>query len=73
MTQIDKLNLRSFAIANHIGNRDKTWNGGDENGQNLREFDYTANSLNQYSQRTVPAIFDVLGVATATSTVIKGS
>jgi len=56
-----------------IGNRDNAWNGGDENGQNLREFDYTSNSLNQYSQRTVPATFDVLGVATATSTVTVNS
>jgi len=43
------------------------------NGQNLREFDHTVNSLNQYSQWTVPATFDVLGVARVTSTVTVNS
>ncbi|MDB6094340.1 MAG: hypothetical protein JWM32_1902, partial [Verrucomicrobia bacterium] len=35
---------------------------------------YTANSLNQYSQRTVPGIFDVAGAAATSATVtVNGS
>ena len=48
-----------------IGNRTNTKAGGDAGGANLRSATYTANYLNQYSQRTVPGSFDVLGLATA--------
>jgi len=47
--------------------------GGDENGWNLRESLYTANLLNQYSQRTVPGYVDILGVAFATNLVYVNS
>src|SRR5512141_2107777 len=35
-----------------IGNRTSTRAGGDQNGWNLRQADYTPNDLNQYSSRT---------------------
>jgi RHS repeat-associated protein len=53
----------------NIGNRVWTTAGGDNSGANLRSATYTANSLNQYSSRTVPGAFDVVGVATATASV----
>ena len=57
-----------------IGNRAATQTGGDSEGAGLRASTYTANLLNQYSQRTVPASFDVLGVANAAQTVnVNGS
>ena len=46
-----------------IGNRTGSKAGGDENGGNLRPATYTPNNLNQYTSRTVPGAFDVLGVA----------
>jgi RHS repeat-associated protein len=52
-----------------IGNRKTTAAGGDAGGQNLRSATYTANYLNQYSSRTVPAYLDVLGLANPTATV----
>lgn len=52
-----------------IGNRQSTLAGGDQTGGNQRSASYTADRLNRYSSRTVPATFDVLGLATATSTV----
>jgi RNA polymerase sigma-70 factor (ECF subfamily) len=52
-----------------IGNRTKTLAGGDQNGLNQRSSTYTPNSLNQYTQRTVPGNVDVLGVSFATNTV----
>ncbi|MGA4643322.1 RHS repeat-associated core domain-containing protein [Limisphaera sp. 4302-co] len=53
----------------HIGNRTKTGTGGDENGWNLRTATYTANLLNQYTNRTVPGYIDIIGVALATKPV----
>jgi RHS repeat-associated protein len=52
-----------------IGNRQSTLAGGDQTGGNQRSSSYTADRLNRYSSRTVPATFDVLGLATATSAV----
>jgi YD repeat-containing protein len=52
-----------------IGNRKVARRGGDENGWNLRQSLYTANLLNQYSQRTVPGYVDILGIALATKPV----
>jgi len=51
-----------------IGNRNTAKSGGNLIGQ-LRQSVYTANSLNQYSQRTVPGAVDITGTATSTSTV----
>jgi RHS repeat-associated protein len=53
----------------NIGNRQASKNGGDASGNNLRTSNYTANSLNQYSQRTVPGAVDVLGTSDAAATV----
>jgi RHS repeat-associated protein len=52
-----------------IGNRHTAAAGGDQWGANLRYQNYSANSLNQYSQRTVPPYVDVQGSATNTATV----
>ena len=52
-----------------IGNRTATLAGGDQNGANLRSASYGANSLNQYTNRTVPGAVDVMGVAFATNAV----
>ena len=52
-----------------IGNRTKTRQGGDNYGVNLRTASYTPNLLNQYSSRRVPGYVDVIGTATADSTV----
>ena len=60
----------------NIGNRTSTKAGGDDNGMNLWSATYTPNSLNQYDNRTVPGVVDVMGVALATSQVTvtgKGS
>jgi hypothetical protein len=46
-----------------IGNRTSTAQGGDQWGANLRYASYGANSLNQYTNRTVPSYVDVLGSA----------
>ena len=56
-----------------IGNRQTTLAGGDQTGGNQRSATYTADRLNRYSSRTVPATFDVLGLATATSAVTVNS
>lgn len=56
-----------------IGNRTSAKFGGDSNGQNLQSATYTPNLLNQYSQRTVPAVASVLGIATAAATVTVNS
>ncbi len=53
-----------------IGNRRHAASGGDSWGANLRYQNYTANSLNQYVQHTVPGYLNVLGAATNTATVI---
>lgn len=52
-----------------IGNRASTKAGGDAQGLNQRLATYTANSLNQYQQRTVPGALDILGTANAAATV----
>ena len=52
-----------------IGNRQVAREGGNEAGTNLRESVYVANSLNQYSLRSVPAAVEVLGTANASATV----
>ncbi|NLH71562.1 MAG: RHS repeat-associated core domain-containing protein [Verrucomicrobia bacterium] len=50
-----------------IGNRKTTAVGGDASGGSLRWSQYTANRLNQYSSRTVPAYVDILGIANPTA------
>ncbi len=52
-----------------IGNRKSAASGGDQWGANLRYAYYSANNLNQYTSRTTPGSFDVIGTATNTSTV----
>jgi len=52
----------------NIGNRNVARSGGNPLGQ-LRQSAYTANSLNQYSQRTVPGAADITGTANGNSTV----
>ncbi|MDB6110873.1 MAG: type secretion protein Rhs [Pedosphaera sp.] len=52
-----------------IGNRTSTDAGGNELGIGLRHATYGANTLNQYTNRTVPAAVDILGDATNTATV----
>ena len=47
----------------NIGNRQATKAGGNDLGTGLRNASYTANNLNQYTQRTVPGTFDVMGTA----------
>jgi RHS repeat-associated protein len=49
----------------HIGNRTSTREGGDPNGTGLRSAAYSANSLNQYTQRDVPGAADIMGIAHA--------
>ena len=51
-----------------IGNRTNTKTGGDHNGASLRSASYTANTVNQLTQRDVPPYLNVIGVATATAT-----
>jgi len=43
--------------------------GGDRNGWNQRVATYTPNSLNQYSQRTLPGAVDIMGLSLATNPV----
>lgn len=45
-----------------IGNRTGTKAGGDASGADLRVATYTPNTLNQYTQRTVPRYLDVQGL-----------
>lgn len=52
-----------------IGNRETAGSGGDQFGANLRVENYSVNSLNQYTQRTVPGRVDVLGAARTNGTV----
>ena len=52
-----------------IGNRKTAASGGDQWGVNLQYENYTVNSLNQYSQRTVPGVKDVIGTALTNATV----
>jgi RHS repeat-associated protein len=52
----------------NFGNRIAIKDGGDQLGT-LRQSNYTAGPLNQYSQRTVPAAVDVTGTANSAATV----
>jgi RHS repeat-associated protein len=52
-----------------IGNRKTAASGGDAAGANLRSQNYTANTVNQYTQRTVPGYVDVQGSAHSNATV----
>src|SRR5437667_952233 len=56
-----------------IGNRTSTKAGGDQSGGGLRSASYAANSLNQYTNRTVPSGFDVVGIANSSSSVTVNS
>ena len=44
-----------------IGNRTYSKDGGDANGQSLRETTYTSNAWNQYTSRVNPGFLSVLG------------
>ena len=59
---------QAFAYDN-LGNRNWTREGGDANGANLRQIDYTPNTLNQYTEITRPGVVDVLGRAPTAVTV----
>src|SRR6267154_3801299 len=52
-----------------IDNRTSAAFGGDTNGSNLRSGSYTADNLNRYTSRAVPAYVEVTGSATNTATV----
>ena len=52
-----------------IGNRTQTKSGGDAAGSSLRLANYSANNLNQITQRDYPGTNDVVGVALATNAV----
>jgi len=52
-----------------IGNRTATTQGGDSHGGNLRSASYSVNDLNQYTSRTVPNGFDILGLANVNASV----
>ncbi len=56
-----------------IGNRASTKAGGDGTGNNLRPATYFANTLNQYTSRTVTNAVDILGIANAGGTVTVNS
>ncbi|MBL9170605.1 MAG: RHS repeat-associated core domain-containing protein [Verrucomicrobiales bacterium] len=56
-----------------IGNRSSTKVGGDSNGLNQRSATYSANNLNQYTSRTVPAQVNVSGIALPASTMTVNS
>src|SRR6185369_1029756 len=52
----------------NLGNRSTSKKGGNQFGA-LRQSNYTTNSLNQYSQRSVPGAVDVTGTANASAAV----
>jgi YD repeat-containing protein len=52
-----------------IGNRTATKMGGDSAGLNLRSATYSPNTLNEYTSRSVPASFDVIGIVNGAATV----
>ncbi|MFC1461218.1 RHS repeat domain-containing protein [Verrucomicrobiota bacterium] len=59
----DPVGLQSSAYSyDNIGNRTSTTNNG-------QAATYTANALNQYSQRTIPAVINILGSAETNATV----
>ena len=55
----------------HIGNRQTSDAGGDQNGANLRHANYTPDTagLNQYASRDVPGYVQTLGTASASANV----
>src|SRR5207248_7008633 len=55
-------------VFDDIGNRSSTKGGGDSAGANLRSATYSANLLNQYTNRTVPNAADIVGIAHALAT-----
>lgn len=60
---------QSEYLFDNVGNRRVAKAGGDAQGSNLRQASYTANSLNQYVQRSVPGAVDIIGTAETTATV----
>jgi RHS repeat-associated protein len=56
-----------------IGNRTRTEAGGDQTGSNLRVANYSANNLNQYTQRDVPGYVDIMGDSLATNGITVNS
>jgi len=56
-------------VSTDIGNRAVAVRGGDRWGANKRYQNYTANLLNQYTSRTVPGYFELLGSAHSNATV----
>jgi RHS repeat-associated protein len=52
-----------------IGNRQSASFGGDASGEHLVTAVYTANSLNQYTRRTVPGVIEIDGVTSADANV----
>jgi hypothetical protein len=56
-----------------IGNRTQTKAGGDDSGAGLRPASYSANNLNQYTNREVPGYMDIIGVSFATNSVTVNS
>jgi len=56
-----------------IGNRTSTGAGGDSTGNTsaLRQANYHANALNQYTNRDVPGAVDVMGLALATNNTVS--
>ena len=53
-----------------IGNRTGTTQGGDARGGSLRSAFYNVNSVNEYTGRSVPNAFDVIGQANAGASVL---
>jgi RHS repeat-associated protein len=50
-------------LYDNIGNRQKSWNGGDNQGGSLREAVYSANDLNQYANVQTVGYKDITGAA----------
>src|SRR3989442_5621542 len=67
------MRISSFSSVPARTSRTSTKAGGDQSGAGLRPASYTANSLNQYTNRTVPNAFDVIGIASASSSVTFNS
>lgn len=56
-------------VFDDIGNRTSAKTGGDSGGSNLRTGTYSANLLNQYTNRTVPGYLEANGTAASNATV----
>src|SRR3989442_15349382 len=67
------MRISSFSSVPARTSRTSTKAGGDQSGAGLRPASYSANSLNQYTNRTVPNAFDVLGIANAAASVTVNS